>query len=613
MFTLRTTQMPSLAQLLQIEQIVAVDLAGPNLPASPGAAQACLVGEFPQGPFTPQLILSTGDITALFQSDPSKLELLSQGSFATTIGGLGDDNDGAGIAFDGNGFAELKGKTFSGLVIQRVDSDIIVAGDGSSQLKAFISFNVNVGANDLNSGATATNKQLVIPAGTRFANNASLPVANCVIATSQQFVIPAGTPCTGVLAVGINAVQDPATGILTYVATGGTMGVTCFLVLGSNDGGGPISNVIDPAIPGADPLTSLSMLNSTISVASPATRIPVYAPAGGAAQPTYLSDCIALCYPAAIAKTLPGTPQTNNIIAIWSARNYKGSAANIKAIRLALWNNAIQSSATGRGRVACVTAFPAQDTTGAAAFTAEGLYLGLKATDGVAASNADADRYWVSGPYVQVWSTELAQDITISVCGARAAMKVNLYNAGKSEYQTSVGPQENGPLQNVDALEVCFQANAPQESDFISFKAGGVAWLTNDPSAGWWFYSGVTGADPVQFENRVADNRRSFADEIEDMVFALAAPYAKKPGTVSRADGFVNDMNSYLDPMKNPTAGDARCEDYKVSDGAAAGNTATLNAQGVYLFQVAVQMFGDLDYIVVQASIGPNVVITQTA
>ena len=84
-------------------------------------------------------------------------------------------------------------------------------------------------------------------------------------------------------------------------------------------------------------------------------------------------------------------------------------------------------------------------------------------------------------------------------------------------------------------------------------------------------------------------------------------------GTVSRADGFVNDMNSYLDPMKNPTAGDARCEDYKVSDGAAAGNTATLNAQGVYLFQVAVQMFGDLDYIVVQASIGPNVVITQTA
>jgi hypothetical protein len=136
MFTLRTTQMPSLAQLLQIEQIVAVDLAGPNLPASPGAAQACLVGEFPQGPFTPQLILSTGDITALFQSDPSKLELLSQGSFATTIGGLGDDNDGAGIAFDGNGFAELKGKTFSGLVIQRVDSDIIVAGDGSSQLKA---------------------------------------------------------------------------------------------------------------------------------------------------------------------------------------------------------------------------------------------------------------------------------------------------------------------------------------------------------------------------------------------------------------------------------------------------------------------------------------------
>ena len=52
MFILRTTTPPSIAKLLELERIVIVDNAGVNIPAGTGEGQACLVGEFPQGPFT---------------------------------------------------------------------------------------------------------------------------------------------------------------------------------------------------------------------------------------------------------------------------------------------------------------------------------------------------------------------------------------------------------------------------------------------------------------------------------------------------------------------------------------------------------------------------------
>ena len=52
---------------------------------------------------------------------------------------------------------------------------------------------------------------------------------------------------------------------------------------------------------------------------------------------------------------------------------------------------------------------------------------------------------------------------------------------------------------------------------------------------------------------------------------------------------------------------------YQVLDGAAAGNTQTLNAQGIFFFQVSIQMLGSMKTIVIKSAIGPNVVITQLA
>ena len=603
MFILRTTTPPSVQKLLELERTVIVDNAGVNIPAGIGQSQACLVGEFPMGPFTLTIVQSAGDIQNIYTgTDPTKFSLISQGSYNPATGGV--DTDGSGVTFDGNGWAELKGKTFSGLVIQRVDCDMVTTNGGTA--KAFVAFTVTVNAADITGGIT--NKAIVIPAGTRFSD-----AANVVIATSQQIIIPAGTTSAGTIACAISFTQNATTGALTYVSSGATTGATCFLVKGLTRTIAGINTAVDVTLPGVNAGTVIAASGvSTVNVSNAATAI--FAASGGATQGTTLSNCIIANYAAAIDKTLPGSPATNNIVVIWAARNYQATTASaLSNLRKKLWtSNAVAASSIGRGRVACVTAAPCTDLLPATALTTTfGLYTGLTTTDSV--TGADADRYWICGPYVQVYSQELAQNITISACGFRAAMKVNLLNNGQSEYMTSVGTPYNQTIQNINAQEPGFAANPlPTDTYYVSLKAAGVAWMVQDQSAGWWFYSGPTAVNPITYANRIADNRRSFADEVEDVIFGLAAQYKDLPGTTLRQDAFAGDMTAYLDGLVNPPAGiDARASQYQVLDGQNAGNTATLNGQGVFLFSASVVMFGSMGTIMITAAIGPTVVITQ--
>jgi hypothetical protein len=592
-------------KLLELERIITVDGAGNNIPAGAKPGKAALVGEFVQGPFLPTVVETPGDISTLYMNDPTKFTLISQGSFDPAA----DDQNGSGVAFDGNGWAELKGKSFSGLCIRRVDTDMVVAD--SSAVKAFVSFTITVNAADITAGVT--NKDIIVPAGIRFADQA-LSTATTIIATSQVLRVPAGTTCAGTLTIAVSCTQDPATGILTYVTTGATMGVTAFFVKArkaTTAGTNLIDTLIDVALPGVNAGTIISGTPSTINVSAAATD--AYAPAGGGAQSTTLADCIAANYAPAIASLQPGIDSTNDIIAIWSARNYKMSSITPTLMRGYLWTNAKDSSAIGRGRVAIVTGLPAKSATPTEQIACKTYYKGLMTTDGV--SGADGDRYWASGPYVQVFSTELNRDITISSCGTRAAMKVNLFNDGRSEFLTSVGTPYNATIQQVDAQEPAFAATPALEADYVSLKANRISWLTKDRAAGWWFYSGLTGADPTSvYANRIDDNRRSFADEVQDVIAGLAAAYSKLPGTTERQDAFTGDMKVYCDQLVNPAPGIApRAAEYQVLDGASAGNTRALNAQGVFFFQLSIRMFGSMKTIVIKSAIGPNVVITQVA
>lgn len=599
MFILRVTEMPSINKLLELERIVIVDQTGAAVPAQTKPAKAGLVGEFVQGPFIPK-VCGEGDVETFYMNDPNKFTLISQGGFDPAV----DDQNGAGVAFDGNGWAELKGKTFSGLVVCRVDTDMVVAD--SSIVKAYVAFTITVDANDITAGVT--NKDIIVPAGTRFAD-AALSTATVVIATSQVVRIPAGTTCAGSLSIGINFTQDTSTGVLTHVAANPTIGVTCFFVKGQTIAIAGIDTLIDTVLPGVDPGTVISGTPSTITLASAPTAI--FAPAGGGAQPATLADCIAANYPTAITAMAPGKDETNDIIAIWSARNWKMATITPASMRANLWTNAKASSGVGRGRIACVTVGPAKSAGATDRATAVAAYTGLRAGDSVA--GADADRYWASGPHVQVFSAELNRDITISACGARAAMKVNLFNDGRSEFLTSVGRPFNETIQAVDAQEPAFATTPFRESEYVTAKAAGISWLVKDRAAGWWFYSGLTMADPTTtFVDRIDDNRRSFADEVQDVIGGLAVNYSKLPGTQERQDAVVGDMRAYCDQLVNPGPGlSPRAVASQVLDGAAAGNTQLLNAQGIFFFQVSIQMLGSMKTIVIKSAIGPNVVITQ--
>lgn len=606
MYLLRTTTMPSLAKLAELERIVAVDNSGQNLALGAGRARACIVAEFLQGPFVPTVVSSQGDLATLFGGDTSRVNRLSQTSLDPTTA----VQDGTGGVYDGNGWMELKGKSFSGLVVQRVDSDMVTADAGG--VKAFIKFDITVAAADQTSNKT--NKELIIPAGTRFADQA-IGTATKIVATSQAVVIPTGTACPGsTITCGVAFTQSSLTGVLTYVASGATTGITCFFVKGKNattPGVDLIDTLVDTRVDGGDAGTILSGTVSTILLAG--TGTDAWAPCGAVA-PTAdtLSNRIEACYYAAIDKTLPGLVATNDIVAIWSARNYQTTTTDgAKLLRAKLWANAIASSSNARGRVACVTGVPSPTASAAAQITSKALYKAYRAAE--VGASVDGDRFWMNGPYIQVYSTELAADVIISTCGSRAAQKVNLANNGQSQFLTSVGGQYATDIQAVDAQEPCYAGFPIGEADYIDMKADGVAWFTRDRAAGWWFYSGVTGVDPLTQSSRVDDNRRSFADEIQDTIFILAAQYSKLPGTTERQDAFAGDMRCYLDQLVTPSVGESRANAYLVQDGAAAGNTDALNAQGIYLYTVQVQMWGSQKTIVINTQIGPNVVIQQAA
>ena len=403
MFLLRTSLMPSLQKLLELERIVVVDGSGPNQAVGQGTVRACLVGEFPAGPFSPTILNTPGDAQALYMPDPTKMPLISQSGIDPTTA----VQDGSGVTYDGNGWAELKGKVFSGLVIQRVDCDMVVAN--SSVEKAYVSFTVTVNALDITAGVT--NKDIIIPAGTRFADN-TIGLATVVVALSQTIRIPQGTTCGGTFAIGISFTQDASTGQLTYVTTGATIGATAFFVKGTTLASAALNTLVDGIVgsnplPGVNAGTVLSGTPATINSSAVATAI--FAPAGGgvAPAPDTLSNRLLMQYLATIDKTLPGVDATNDIVAIWSARNYQTNGlapfTGGKMLRLKLWNNAIQSSNVGRGRKALVTTAPALGISAAQAYTAKNVYTGLISADGVIGT--DADRYWASGPFVQVFST----------------------------------------------------------------------------------------------------------------------------------------------------------------------------------------------------------------
>lgn len=558
-FVLRTTSTPPLATITELEQIVVIDQTGPAIPVGVSIGATGLVAEFLKGPFVPTEVFSSGDLISLY-GGVSKL--LSQ-----TFAGV---QDGSGGAFQGNGMLWLKSKSFRRLVIQRVDCDMTTTDGGTT--KAFVNFSVTIATTDQDPDtATITGKDILIPAGTRFADDV-LASATVIVALSQDIVIPKGTTITA------NAVAITA----NTVNANGTSGATSFFTLGTTAAIGVIDSVIDSVLPNVNSTIAASGI-STVNSANSASAIF----AAGTASAT-LAVKITAQYAAAIDKTRPGSDQTDDIVTICSARQNS-------TIRPLMATNATNSSEQGRGRIAIMAADPATASTTAAANTAKTNAKALATTEGYR-----LDRAIVSFPSVQIFSTEMGSiNITVPSDSFMACTLANFPN------EKNPGAA-NDFIQSIQKLEDAFVINPLSRGDYVSFKSNGVAALKKDRAVGWWYQSGITAVLPAVSPTRAPIKRRRMADEIQDTLVSIGANYNKEPATTERVDQLVAEIDAYLSGLLstvNPSQ--QRIEAYSIDP--VSGNTPALTALGIYTVKVAVRLLASMDDLVFNTTIGETV------
>lgn len=583
-FQLRVTETPTLNRLLELEQIVLVDKTGPAVPLGPAQGAVCLVGEFLKGPFGPREATSTADLTSTWGGVSN---LLSQAADGT--------QDGSGIRYEGNGAVALLGKQFLRLIIQRVNTDMTTTDGGAS--KCFVEFDVDITTADEDPlDATITGRDIVIPAGTRFADQA-LATATKIVALSQDVLIPRGSTITAnQISISNNLVQN-SDGLLTLdpTATENVVGASAFFVLGTSATAGG-ADLIDTPID-----TVLPNVTSTIAAAGVSTI-----DAAGAASDAFaagtaaavLEDKIESLYAAAIDKTRPSASPQEDITVIWSAR--RGETAS--TIRTPLVNNAINSSEEGRGRVALVNGPRVGTATGDAASTSAAKTEVQTTTP--TESPGRQDRKIIGFPYVKVFSSTLNKNVDVAADGFMASTLSNF-------------PEEKNPgarndfIQSIQDFEQAFQDTPMSKQDYINFKAKGVAALRRDRAVGWQFQSGVTSVDPVVDQTRAPIKRRRMADFIQDGLAAIGASYNKEPATTERIDSLVGDIDTFLSNLLSPqNPALQRIEDFSIDE--VSGNTPQLQALGIFTVIVKVRLLASLDTLVFETQIGETVEVNQT-
>lgn len=550
-FFLRTITVPPLNQILAVPQIVVVDLTGPTiiLGTQPGAA--CLVAEFVAGPFAPTEMTSDSQYRAIYTANGTIYPYLSQG--ATGI------QNGLQSSYEGNGGLQLLGKTFQRLILTRVDHEALTTDAGTT--KAVLTLTLTVSVNDQD-GASHTNKPLVIPAGYRFGSSSTFGASTRVFATSGNTTIPQGTTLTSnQVTVTVNCfpivVVEPV--VATAIAA--------------------IANVLDAAIPNADPATTITAVNNATALWPSGTG-------------TTLAARVASQYPAAINSTQPNAIPLTAITVIWAARR-------TSAIRQALAANANSSSSNGPARVACVSADPSAGTTAIQAAAATTAAIGLASAD---AYPQPADRVIICFPQHQIVVPDFGGiAVTINLDGMMAVTLSNF-------------PEEMNPgaanqfIQAITAPEAAFVANPLAKQDYANLIAGGVCALYFDRQAGWQFINGVTAANSVLYPTRTPIKRRRMADFIEDTLADIAAPYLKQPSTTDRQEAFVLEIETFLGSLKSVNdLSQQRIVDYLVDD--VSGNTTAQLALGIFVVKVYVQLLASMDYIMFLATIGETVTI----
>jgi hypothetical protein len=280
------------------------------------------------------------------------------------------------------------------------------------------------------------------------------------------------------------------------------------------------------------------------------------------------------------------------------------SARRTSTIRSALKTHVLLASGVGLGRMACSA--PGLTTVSTSAATAD-------ADPGVGANRTE--RLIYSWPGARTFVPE-ASGATIATADGLTTTDGILDSSGDgwmAAVLSNLAPERNPgqsgePVTTVLAPVVALQRGISvlSQADYRTLKATGVAGLLIDRTEGPVFQSGITTS---LTSGQLNINRRRMADYIEDSIAAALAPLAKQPATQSWKDSIVVEVDAFLAGLlseNNPAL--QRINGYLVDD--KSGNTPTSEAQGIYVVIAKVRTTPTGDYIVLQAEVGENVVVS---
>lgn len=170
--------------------------------------------------------------------------------------------------------------------------------------------------------------------------------------------------------------------------------------------------------------------------------------------------------------------------------------------------------------------------------------------------------------------------------------------------------QAGAPVSTVMAPVLAFQhgLSTLAVGDYIQLRASGVAAIRNDRTSGFLFQSGITTS---LTSGQTNINRRRMADFLQDSISQRLTAFSKQPLTQALKDAITGEVDAFLNGLKSPNNPAAqRIVDYQVDD--VSGNTPALEAQGIFVVIARVRTLATADFIVLQSEVGESVVVSAT-
>lgn len=311
---------------------------------------------------------------------------------------------------------------------------------------------------------------------------------------------------------------------------------------------------------------------------------------------------------AAYVTALQGATLDINTVA--KQANIIFSARQSNAIRASLRSNAISASTGGCfGRMACIR--PPLNTD---QFTAQGA-----ASPGVQATRDERTVYNYIGSNVYVpLIAQVGMTANPANTGYTAFTPDGNVDVGSDSLCASIMsqlPPEENPGQDtpfttvVNGIERGANVQGFQMPQYMAFKAAGICALRIDDGVAS-FQSGVTSVDPNVYPQLKTIARRRMADYLQDSIAQRAKGYSKKLNTFARRQAFAMEVKQFLESLlssNNPSF--QRIGGYTLS---MKSNTVDSLGIGIFRLTIMVQTLSSMDSIVLETTIGNQVVTQET-